>query len=229
MENEERKYSPLKILFAVLLFGGIWGIIEATVGTLLHMIPHGARTIFWSSTTVLLPIAYFLMGACYKKTGVARSAIYMGLFAGAIKLLSAVIFKSNFEPAIYMVIEAACMTLALLAIRPKQIISFTGLGVFILASTSYLLATTGYRLASTAEVTRQVVLDNITKYVLTYNCVAILYAFAIGAIIFGIIKLAEKFSWNFDGVKKVIYSSSTVNWTATLSPSSTNSERAGSY
>ncbi len=206
MENEERKYSPLKILFAVLLFGGIWGIIEASVGTLLHMIPHGARTIFWSSTTVLLPIAYFLMGACYKKTGVARSAVYMGLFAGAIKLLSAVIFRSNYEPAIYMVIESACMTLALLAIRPKKVISFTGLGVFILASTSYLLATTGYRLASATEVTGQVVLDNITKYVLTYNCVAILYAFAIGAIIFGIIKLVEHFSWNLDSVKKVIYS-----------------------
>ena len=66
----------LVILFSVLLFGGLWGLVEASLGTLLHMIPHGARLIFWSSTTVLLPIAYFLMGACYKKTGAASSIIY---------------------------------------------------------------------------------------------------------------------------------------------------------
>ena len=211
--KEQNKH--LVILFAVLLFGGLWGLVEASLGTLLHMIPHGARLIFWSSTTVLLPIAYFLMGACYKKTGAARSVIYMGLFASAIKLISALIFKSKLEPALYMLIESACMSLALLAIRPKKVISFTGLGVFILASTSYLLATTAYRLSGTAEVTSEVVIDNITKYVFTYNCVAILYAFAIGAAIFGIIKLVEHFSWNMEGVKKVIYSPITAGVVAT--------------
>ena len=211
--KEQNKH--LVILFAVLLFGGLWGLVEASLGTLLHMIPHGARLIFWSSTTVLLPIAYFLMGACYKKTGAARSVIYMGLFASAIKLISALIFKSKLEPALYMLVESACMSLALLAIRPKKVISFTGLGVFILASTSYLLFTTAYRLSGTAEITSQVVVDNITKYVFTYNCVAILYAFAIGAAIFGIIKLAEHFSWNMDGVKKVIYSPITAGVVAT--------------
>ena len=211
--KEQNKH--LVILFAVLLFGGLWGLVEASLGTLLHMIPHGARLIFWSSTTVLLPIAYFLMGACYKKTGAARSVIYMGLFASAIKLISALIFKSKLEPALYMLIESACMSLALLAIRPKKVISFTGLGVFILASTSYLLATTAYRLSGTTEVTSEVVIDNITKYVFTYNCVAILYAFAIGAAIFGIIKLVEHFSWNMEGVKKVIYSPITAGVVAT--------------
>lgn len=205
----------LVILFSVLLFGGLWGLVEASLGTLLHMIPHGARLIFWSSTTVLLPIAYFLMGACYKKTGVARSIIYMGLLASGIKLISALIFRSKLEPALYMLVEAACMSLALLAIRPKKVISFTGLGVFILASTSYLLFTTFYRLSGTAEITSQVVVDNITKYVFTYNCVAILYAFAIGAAIFGLIKLSEKFSWNMDGVKKIIYSPITAGVVAT--------------
>ncbi len=202
--KEQNKH--LVILFSVLLFGGLWGLVEASLGTLLHMIPHGARLIFWSSTTVLLPIAYFLMGACYKKTGAARSIIYMGLLASGIKLISALIFRSKLEPALYMLVEAACMSLALLAIRPKKVISFTGLGVFILASTSYLLFTTFYRLSGTAEITSQVVVDNITKYVFTYNCVAILYAFAIGAAIYGLIKLSEKFSWNMDGVKKIIYS-----------------------
>lgn len=205
----------LVILFSVLLFGGLWGLVEASLGTLLHMIPHGARLIFWSSTTVLLPIAYFLMGACYKKTGASRSIIYMGILASGIKLISALIFRSKLEPALYMLVEAACMSLSLLAIRPKKVISFTGLGAFILASTSYLLFTTFYRLSGTAEITSQVVVDNITKYVFTYNCVAILYAFVVGAAIFGLIKLSEKFSWNMEGVKKIIYSPITAGVVAT--------------
>lgn len=206
MEEKQTKNNyHLSILFAVLLFGGLWGIVEASLGTLLHMIPHGARLVFWSSTTVLLPIAYFLMGACYKKTRTVRSVLYMGIFASTIKLLSAAIFKSNFEPALYMMIESMTMAGALLAFRPKEVITFKGLGTFILASTSYLLLTTLYRIGTTAEITGQVVLANIEKYVFEYNCVAILYAFAIGGAIYVVIKLAERFSWNFDNVKKVIY------------------------
>lgn len=206
----------LIILFSVLLFGGLWGIVEASLGTLIHTFPHGARQLFLSSTTVLLPIAYFLMGACYKKTGVARSAIYMGVLASGIKLISALIFKSKLEPALYMLVESACMSLALLAIRPKKVVSFAGLGVFILASTSYLAFTTAYRLSGVKEITSAVVVDNITKYVFTYNCVAILYAFAIGAIIFGLIKLSEKCEWNLEGVKKVVYSPITAMAVATI-------------
>ncbi len=207
----------LVILFAVLLFGGLWGLVEASIGNVLHMEwVHGTRKLFFSSTTVLLPIAYFLMGGCYKKTGAARSVIYMGILASGIKLISALIFRSKLEPALYMLVEAATMSLALLAIRPKKVISFAGLGIFILASTSYLLLTTFYRLSNTPELTQQKVVDDITKYVFTYNCVAILYTFAIGAAIFGLIKLSEKFSWNMEGVKKVIYSPITAMAIATI-------------
>lgn len=201
--KEQNKH--LNILFSVLLFGGLWGIVEATLGTLLHMIPHGARLIFWSSTTVLLPIAYFLMGACYKKSGAIRSVLYMGVFAGAIKLISALIFKSNLEPALYMLVEAMAMGLALLVFRPKEVISFKGLATFIFASTLYLLSTTFYRIGTGKEITGAIVMSNIEKYVFMYNCVAILYAFAVGAAIYGVIKLAQAKNWNLDSVKKVIY------------------------
>ena len=66
---EERKNNKhLVILFSVLLFGGLWGIIEATLGTLFHS-PIIKDTTFLCSTTILVPIAYFLMSACYKRTG----------------------------------------------------------------------------------------------------------------------------------------------------------------
>ena len=129
----------------------------------------------------------------------------MGVLASVIKVIGAAIFASNFEPALYMMMEAACMSGALLVIRPKEVISFKGLGTFILASTAYLGLSTFYRLASATNVDGAKVLADITKYVLTYNCVAILYAFAFGAIIYGLIKLAEVKEWNFSKVKKVIY------------------------
>ena len=204
-ELMENKNKHLQIFLSVLLFGGLWGIVEATLGTLLHLIPHGMRLIFWSSTTVLLPIAYFLMGACYKKTGAIRSVLYMGAFAAIIKVISAAIFASKFEPALYMMMEAACMSGALLITRPKEVISYKGLGTFIIASTSYLGLSTFYRLASATEVTGEVILSNIEKYMFTYNCVAILYAFILGFVVYGIIKLATAKNWTFAKVKQVFY------------------------
>ena len=104
-----------------------------------------------------------------------------------------------------MMMEAAYMSGALLVIRPNEVISFKGLSTFILAATAYLGLSTFYRLVSVKEITSQVVIDNITKYVLTYNYVAILYAFAFGAIINGLIKLATAKQWNFSKVKQIIY------------------------
>ena len=202
-ETNTNKARILNIVFSVLLFGGLWGIVEATLGTLLHM-PFIHRTMFLSSTTILVPIAYFLMGACYKKTGTFRSVLYMGLLAAAIKAISCAIFKMSFNPVFYMLIEALAMGTALLVIRPKQIISFAGLGAMIMANFIYLGASTFLRMNVLTSTPAQV-LANVETYVFKFNCVAILYTFAFGAVLFGVIKLAEVRNWNFDGVKKVIF------------------------
>jgi hypothetical protein len=202
-ETNTNKARILNIVFSVLLFGGLWGIVEATLGTLLHM-PFIHRTMFLSSTTILVPIAYFLMGACYKKTGTFRSVLYMGLFAAAIKAISCAIFKMSFNPVFYMLIEALAMGTALLVIRPKQIISFAGLGAMIMANFIYLGASTFLRMNVLTSTPAQV-LANVETYVFKFNCVAILYTFAFGAVLFGVIKLAEVRNWNFDSIKKVIF------------------------
>lgn len=203
MENVDKKTKILKIIFSVLLFGGIWGIIEATLGTLLHM-PFVHRTMFLSSTTILVPIAYFLMGACYKRAGTYRAVWYMGLLAAAIKAISCAIFMMSFNPVFYMLMEAAAMGVVLLIIRPKQVISFAGLATFILANTLYLGVATFLRV-NVMTSTAQAVMENIETYVFKFNCVAILYTFAAGAIIYGVIKLAEAKQWNMEKVKKIVF------------------------
>ena len=201
-ETNTNKARIFNIIFSVLLFGGLWGIVEATLGTVLHL-PIIHRTMFLSSTTILVPIAYFLMGACYKRTGTFRSVLYMGFLAAAIKAISCAIFKMSFNPVYYMLIEAAAMGGALALIRPKNVISFAGLGTMILANTLYLGTSTFIRV-NVMAVTSAELMNNVETYVFKFNCVAILYTFAVGAAIYGIIKLAEHFSWDMSKVKKVI-------------------------
>ena len=193
----------LNILFSVLLFGGLWGILEATLGSLLHMhfVPN---TMFLASTTIMVPIAYFLMGACYKRTGTFRSAFYMGFLAAGIKLIACLIFHMSFNPVYHILLEALVTGLAILAIRPKKILSFAGLGTMILANTVYLASATFLRV-NVANAYRSVFIDNFETYTFMFNCVGILYSFAFGALLFGAVKLAEKYNWNFSKVKKVIY------------------------
>ncbi len=199
----EKRKNILNILFAVLLFGGVWGILEATLGSLLHMhfIPN---TMFLASTTIMVPIAYFLMGACYKRTSTFRSVIYMGLLAASLKAIVCAIFRMSFNPVYYILMESAFAGIALLVIRPKKIISFAGLGTLILANTLY-LATSTFLRVNVLTSTPSIFWANFEKYTFMLNCVAILYSFAFGALLFGFIKLAEKKAWDFSKVQKVIY------------------------
>ena len=202
-ETKTRKAEILNIVFSVLLFGGLWGIVEATLGTLLHM-PIVHRTMFLSSTTILVPIAFGLMGACYKRTNTFRSVLYMGFLAASMKAIACAIFKMSFNPCYYILMESLAMGVAVLVIRPKQIISFSGLATVIIASTLYLGMGTFLRINVMTSTTQQV-MDNVTKYMFTYNCVAILYMFVGGAIIFGLMKLAQVKEWNFSKMKDFIF------------------------
>ena len=127
----------------------------------------------------------------------------MGILAASMKALSCLIFKMSFNPCYYILLESLAMGVAVLVIRPKQIISFAGLATVIIASTLYLTASTPLRI-NISGVTAAQFMDNVETYVFKFNCVAILYMFAAGAIIFGFLKLAEAKQWNFSKVKDII-------------------------
>ena len=201
----EKKYEPLKILFGVLLFGGLWGILEATLGTLLHLPFVKAAGMYASSTTIMVPIAFMLMGACYKKVGNCRSVFYMGILAASIKAIVCAIFHLSLNPVYYILMEALIGAGALLIMRPKQILSFKGLGTFIIANTTYLVASTFLRISVVAS-TWENFIHNVETYALMMNCLAILYTFAFGAILYGLVKLVEVKEWKFEGLKKIVYS-----------------------
>ena len=202
----EKKYEPLKILFGVLFFGGLWGIIEATLGSFLHLPMVKAAGIFVSNSAILVPLSMFLMGACYKRVGNARSILYMGVLAGSIKAIVCAIFLFDITPVFHILLEALSMAGALALIRPEKILSFKGLGTFILANTVYLTVSMIVRFKGGSIATPESVMSYIQKYVLMINGLAILYTFAVGAILYGIVKLAEVKEWKLEGLKKIVYS-----------------------
>ena len=208
----EKKTKALNTLFSVLLFGGLWGILEATLGTLLHVKSLGT---FASSTTIMVPIAFMLMGACYKRSGSFLSSIYMGILAASIKAMVCGIFHLSFNPVYYILLESAVMAATLFAIRPKEVLSFKGLGAFIIANTAYLAISTLLRV-DVVNSYRSVVITNFEDYVFKFNMVAILYTFAFGAILYGVKVLAVKYNWKLDALKKIVFSPITATTVASL-------------
>lgn len=208
----EKKTKALNILFSVLLFGGLWGILEATLGTLLHVKSLG---MYACSTTIMVPIAFMLMSACYKRSGSFLSSIYMGILAASIKAMVCGIFHLSFNPVYYILLESAVMAATLFAIRPKEVLSFKGLGAFIIANTAYLAISTLLRV-DVVNSYRSVVIANIEDYVLTANAIAILYTFAFGAILYGVKVLAVKYNWKLDAIKKIVFSPITATTVASL-------------
>ena len=74
------KMSKNEILWFGLLYGGIWGFLEATLGYVLNMIPMGI------SGGIMFPIAYMLMTRAYERSGSLEVISLMTVVTAAIKL-----------------------------------------------------------------------------------------------------------------------------------------------
>ena len=207
----KEKKNFLKIFLCVVFYGSVWGVLEATLGTLLHLPFFDKFGVFAASTAIMLPIAYFQMGNCYKESGSKYAVFLMGILAAAIKLTAAFVVgfrPSVYNPAIYIVVESLAMGTALIIFNPKNVLSLKTLGAIIFANTvyqfSYLMI--NWAMGGTNIFASQKAWEYTGQhYLFTMNCVCILYSFAGGALLYGALKLQEKHAWDFSKVKKVIY------------------------
>lgn len=223
MEQESKKQFRLKLLFNVLFWGALWGIVEATLGTILHLPGIDGAGIYLASSAVILPIAYYLMANCYKRTNSFYAVYLMGVLAASIKLTTAFVIgfiDRVYFPAIYIVVESLAMGSALALFRPTNVLSLKTLGAMIVANTAYQFSYLVIRIAggsSNVFASVEAWHEGAEPYLLTLNCLAILYSFASGAIFYGLFKLAEKYNlktkinWN-----KIIYSPITASLMVTL-------------
>ena len=217
----ENKKKILSILLPALLFGALWGIFEATLGTILHLPFFEAGKLFTKSSIIMVPIAFFFMTLCYKKSGSLLSVIFAGLVSASIKLSTAFIMGMTiyvYFPAIYIVVESLAMMGALAIFRPKKVLSLQSFASFVTANTIYQFSYIS--IASLVAVANPTLTNNINafenmknwqkvgeKYLFTYNGVAIIYALAFGAILYSLYRLALKLNLNEKvNIQKIIYS-----------------------
>lgn len=224
----ENKKKILAILFPVLFYGALWGIFEATLGTLLHLPAFEAGGLFTKSSIIMVPVAFLIMTLCYKKTGSLISVVFVGLISATIKLSTAIVVPFGiyvYFPAIYIVVESLAMFGALAIFRPTNVLSLKSFAAFVVACTTYQF--TYICICSITAVAAPGLTNNINafenmanwkkvgeKYLFTYNGVAIIYALAVGGALFGISKLLEKvnFETKFD-YKKILNSPITASIT----------------
>lgn len=84
-----------------IFYGSLWGIVEATLGYLVHLTNI-------SSTFVLLPIAFLFMRQVYKSTGKISSIILISIISATIKLLdifTGIRLDKVINPAISILLE----------------------------------------------------------------------------------------------------------------------------
>ena len=85
---ERRNDTRLSVAATVLAFGAVWGIAESSLGYLLHLASRLTPGLGLAGF-VMYPIAFALMFAAYRATGVAIAPIAMSIVAAAIKISSA--------------------------------------------------------------------------------------------------------------------------------------------
>ena len=208
----KEKNNFLKTFLCVVFFGSLWGILEATLGTLLHLPFFDKFGVFGASTAIMLPIAYCLMANCYKTSGSKYAVFLMGVLASCIKLTVAFVVgfrPSVYNPAIYIVVESLAMGTALIIFNPKNVLSLRTLGAIIFANTvyqfSYLMI--NWAMGGTNIFASQKAWEYTGQhYLFTLNCVCILYSFAIGGLSYAIMKVLAKYNVSEKiNIKKLIY------------------------
>lgn len=188
------KNPKLKMLFTVLFLGGLWGLLEATLGTLLHL--EAFDSIIFASTAVLLPIAYLITGRAYMATGKARAALYVGLVAASIKAVCfffVPMVNKVVNPMVAIILESSLMAVAFRVTQPKQIISLKSFVTFMVTSTVIRVAYVGYSMATAVPFKSAYLVEGavqwakILEYVVTMNAISFAYI----AIYMGIGMLAK--------------------------------------
>ncbi len=94
------------VFLNILLWGALWGIFEATVGSILHSVSFGYTWLVW------YPAACFFMGSAYRNTGTVSSIIFVGLLCASVKMLNLLLpgrVDKVISPAISIVFEALAM------------------------------------------------------------------------------------------------------------------------
>lgn len=97
--------SKIEVLMKIVFFGAAWGIVEATVGYILHLLPG------FIAGSLMFPFVMFILVKAYKSLGDRKAIFYVALVAAAIKSVNLLMpflpAAKTINPMVSMVLEAA--------------------------------------------------------------------------------------------------------------------------
>ena len=98
------KNKGIKFWSVILFYGSLWGIVEASVGYVLHFLPA------LIAGTILFPFASIMLYKTYKDTQSKSAMLAVGIVAAAIKALNFLMPIANpfkvINPMVSIVLEA---------------------------------------------------------------------------------------------------------------------------
>ncbi len=103
MEDNTMKNNAQQIQ-AIILFGALWGLSEASIGYMLHFLPYGFSGMF------MFPIGFYFMYNAYKQTNKQNAVLWVGIIAATIKLVDLLLptrsLLSVINPATSILLES---------------------------------------------------------------------------------------------------------------------------
>lgn len=106
-----------KHISVIVFWGAAWGITEATLGYVLHMMSFKIGWLFW------FPLAFFFMNRVYKQTGKLSAILFTCTIASGIKLTNLLLpvrIDKVINPAVSIIFEGIVLFVVLRIIENKH-------------------------------------------------------------------------------------------------------------
>lgn len=107
----------MSFLYVNIFYGAVWGILEATLGYLIHLTNM-------SSTIILCPLAFFFMNQAYKSTEKISSIFFISIISASIKLLDLftnIRIDKVINPAISILLEGAVFSIMIYIFQKNEL------------------------------------------------------------------------------------------------------------
>lgn len=106
-----------KSISIIIFWGAVWGLIEATLGYVLHSFSLSVGWFFW------FPLAFYFMSKVYRQTNSVTSVLFASAIAAAIKLIDFLLparIDRIINPAVSIIFEGLIVFAAFKIIEHKQ-------------------------------------------------------------------------------------------------------------
>lgn len=132
--------NKLALISAIIFFGSIWGILEATLGYVLHFLP------IYIAGTILFPIVSLILYKAYQMTKSSSALLIVGILAASIKALNFFLpYGSPFKiinPMLSIIFEALLVMVVIKVMDKSSLMKKAG--AFTLASMGWRLLYVAY-------------------------------------------------------------------------------------